>query len=159
MPRDATRPRLPDLAARLDRARGRCARGGPAAQRDHLRRRRPALAHRDAADRAGDGGAARARASTSRNSHSLFPTFTTPNASAIATGHLLGDTGDFGNTIYAGFPSPARRRQRDAVLEDDPVLGDVDEHFAGNYLGETTLLQAARDKGYATAAIGKLGPT
>ncbi|WP_442949883.1 alkaline phosphatase family protein [Nostoc sp.] len=33
------------------------------------------------------------------NSHSLFPTFTTPNASAIATGHYLGDTGDFSNTI------------------------------------------------------------
>ena len=38
------------------------------------------------------------------NSHSLFPTFTTPNASAIATGHYLGDTGDFSNTIYVAFP-------------------------------------------------------
>ena len=38
------------------------------------------------------------------NSHSLFPTFTTPNASAIATGHYLGDTGDFSNTIYIGYP-------------------------------------------------------
>src|ERR1700691_3510129 len=37
-----------------------------------------------------------------RNSHSLFPTFTTANASAMATGHLLGDTGDFSNAIYAG---------------------------------------------------------
>src|SRR5579862_6858493 len=27
------------------------------------------------------------------NSHSLFPTFTTANASAFATGHRLGDTG------------------------------------------------------------------
>ena len=33
------------------------------------------------------------------NSHALFPTFTTPNGSAIATGHYLGDTGDFSNTI------------------------------------------------------------
>jgi predicted AlkP superfamily pyrophosphatase or phosphodiesterase len=33
------------------------------------------------------------------NSHSLFPTFTTANASAFATGHGLGDTGDFSNTI------------------------------------------------------------
>src|ERR1700746_1695862 len=38
------------------------------------------------------------------NSHSLFPTFTTPNGSAIATGHYLGDTGDFSNTIYSGYP-------------------------------------------------------
>ena len=36
------------------------------------------------------------------NSHSLYPTVTTPNSSAIATGHLLGDTGDFGNTIFTG---------------------------------------------------------
>src|SRR5579883_1732256 len=28
------------------------------------------------------------------NSHSLFPTFTTLNAAAIATGHYPGDTGD-----------------------------------------------------------------
>ena len=38
------------------------------------------------------------------NSHSLFPTITTVNASAIATGHYIGDTGDFGNTIYTGTP-------------------------------------------------------
>src|SRR5262245_690173 len=38
------------------------------------------------------------------NSHALFPTFTTPNASAIATSHYLGDTGDFSNAVYVGFP-------------------------------------------------------
>jgi len=37
-----------------------------------------------------------------KNPHSLFPTFTTANASAMATGHYLGDTGDFSNTIYTG---------------------------------------------------------
>src|SRR5579862_390100 len=41
-----------------------------------------------------------------RNSHALFPTFTTANASAMATGHMLGDTGDVSNTIYAGFEVP-----------------------------------------------------
>jgi len=30
-----------------------------------------------------------------RNPHALFPTFTMPNASAMATGHYLGDTGFF----------------------------------------------------------------
>src|SRR6266481_6496115 len=39
-----------------------------------------------------------------KNSHSLFPTFTTANASAMATGHYLGDTGNFSNTIYTGYP-------------------------------------------------------
>ena len=93
-----------------------------------------------------------------RNPHSLFPTFTTPNASAMATGHYLGDTGDFSNTVYAGFPVPGAGGSLTPFLESDPVLGDVDEHFAGNYLDEVTLLKAARDAGFSTATIGKLGP-
>src|SRR5437588_12026793 len=39
-----------------------------------------------------------------RNSHSLFPTFTMANGSAMASGHYLGDTGPFSNTIYTGYP-------------------------------------------------------
>src|SRR5712691_12862665 len=39
-----------------------------------------------------------------KNPHSLFPTFTMANGSAMATGHYLGDTGDFSNTIYTGYP-------------------------------------------------------
>lgn len=34
----------------------------------------------------------------------LFQSFTTANASAMATGHLLGETGDFSNTIFTGYP-------------------------------------------------------
>jgi predicted AlkP superfamily pyrophosphatase or phosphodiesterase len=94
-----------------------------------------------------------------RNSHSLFPTFTTANASAMATGHYLGDTGDFSNTIYTGFSSVPAGDTVVPFLESDPVLADVDEHFGGNYLNEETVLKMARDKGYSTAAIGKLGPT
>ena len=94
-----------------------------------------------------------------RNSHSLFPTFTTANASAMATGHMLGDTGDFSNTIYAGFEVPGAGNTLTPFLESDPVLADVDEHFSGNYLDEATILKLARDKGYSTAAIGKVGPT
>ena len=93
-----------------------------------------------------------------RNSHSLFPTFTTANASAMATGHMLGDTGDFSNTIYAGFEVPGAGKSLTPFLENDAVLGDVDEHFSGNYLNEATILKLARDKGYSTASIGKLGP-
>jgi hypothetical protein len=92
------------------------------------------------------------------NSHSLFPTFTTPNASAMATGHFLGDTGDFGNTLYTGFQVPGAGDSVTPFLESDPVLGDVDEHFAGNYLDEMTVLAASRGAGYSTAAVGKLGP-
>jgi predicted AlkP superfamily pyrophosphatase or phosphodiesterase len=42
-----------------------------------------------------------------RNSHALFPTFTMANASVMATGHMLGDTGNFSNTIYTGFQVPS----------------------------------------------------
>jgi arylsulfatase A-like enzyme len=93
-----------------------------------------------------------------KNSHSLFPTFTMPNASAMATGHYLGDTGDFSSTIYTGFPVHSAGDSVTPFLESDSVLGAVDEHFAGDYLDEVTLLKAARDQGYSTATIGKLGP-
>ena len=94
-----------------------------------------------------------------RNSHALYPTVTTPNASAIATGHRLGDTGDFGNSVYLGAPAlgPAFGALV-ANYEDDPTLKAVNARFGGNYLGETGLLAAARARGYSTAVIGKLGP-
>src|ERR1700736_6538971 len=94
-----------------------------------------------------------------KNPHSLFPTFTTANASAMATGHFLGDTGDFSNTIYTGFASVPAGDTAVPFLENDAVLGDVDEHFGGDYLNEETILKLARAKGFSTAAIGKVGPT
>ena len=93
-----------------------------------------------------------------RNSHALFPTFTTANASGMATGHMLGDTGDFSNTIYTGFEVPSAANSSTPFLENDAVLGEVHAHFSGNYLDEATILKLARDKGYSTASIGKLGP-
>jgi predicted AlkP superfamily pyrophosphatase or phosphodiesterase len=94
-----------------------------------------------------------------RNSHSLFPTFTTANASAMATGHYLGDTGDFSNTIYTGYRVEPANGTVTPFLESDPVILDADAHFAGDYLDGETLLKMARERGYSTAAIGKLGPT
>jgi len=93
------------------------------------------------------------------NSHSLFPTFTTANASAMATGHYLGDTGDFSNTIYTGYPVGPANGTVTPFLEVDPVIIDADEHFGGDYLNEETVLKMARARGYSTAALGKLGPT
>jgi Type I phosphodiesterase / nucleotide pyrophosphatase len=98
------------------------------------------------------------------NSHSLFPTFTTANASAIATGHYLGDTGDYSNQIYIGHPvfldgnfgrPPGSYAP---YIENNRVLGDLDAQFNGNYLNEETLLAAARRHGFRTAAVGKMGP-
>ena len=94
-----------------------------------------------------------------KNPHSLFPTFTTANASAMATGHYLGDTGDFSNTIYTGYQVGPAAGTVTPFLENDAVLFDVDEHFSGDYLNEETILKMARGQGFSTAAIGKLGPT
>src|SRR6202051_570208 len=99
------------------------------------------------------------------NSHSLFPTFTTANASAIATGHYLGDTGEYSNQIYIGHPvfldgnfgrPPGSYAP---YIENNRVLGDLDAQFDGNYLNEETLLAAARRHGFNTAAVGKMGPS
>src|SRR5947208_16231650 len=94
-----------------------------------------------------------------KNSHSLFPTFTMANGSAIASGHYLGDTGTFSNTIYTGYPSEPAGGTVVPFIENDAVLGDIDEHFGGDYLNEDTILKLARDRGFSTAAIGKVGPT
>lgn len=91
------------------------------------------------------------------NSHSLFPTFTTPNATALATGHYLGDTGDFSNTIFRGLDGPAGQTVV-PFIENDGVLASLNQQFTGNFTGETSLLAAARTKGFSTAAVGKLGP-
>jgi arylsulfatase A-like enzyme len=98
------------------------------------------------------------------NSHSVFPTFTTANASAIATGHGLGDTGDYSNVIWPGAWL-ARPDQTTGLgfltpfLENDEILADMNAVFNGNYLGERTLLSVAREQGFHVASVGKLGPT
>src|SRR6478672_6130108 len=94
-----------------------------------------------------------------KNSHSLFPTFTMANGSAMSTGHYLGDTGTFSNTIYTGYSSVPAGDTVVPFIENDAVLGDIDEHFNGDYLNEETILKLARVKGLSTAAIGKVGPT
>jgi len=93
------------------------------------------------------------------NSHSLFPTITTVNASAIATGHYIGDTGDFGNSIYTGMPMISGNGSPIAALENDTVLAEMNQKFGGNYLNEDTIIARARAAGFNTAVIGKLGPT
>jgi Type I phosphodiesterase / nucleotide pyrophosphatase len=93
------------------------------------------------------------------NSHSLFPTFTTANASAFATGHLLGDTGDFSNAIYTLLPFQGTVTP---FLENDVVLRELNMHLGGNYLNEPSIIGAAaalpEPNQISTALIGKLGP-
>src|SRR5205823_9375246 len=76
-----------------------------------------------------------------RNSHSLFPTFTTANASATATGHYLGDTGNYSNAIYAGRAMESAEGSVTPRLDDNGVLGEIDRYLGGNYLNEDTILK------------------
>ena len=92
------------------------------------------------------------------NSHSIYPTLTTVNASAIATGHFPADTGDFGNNIGLDAALPAPFLTRAAPIEDNAVLRLLNKAFGGNYLSETSVMAAARAKGYLTAVVGKDGP-
>ena len=93
------------------------------------------------------------------NPHSLFPTFTMANASAMATGHYLGDTGDFSNTIYAGFPSgmpPAASRRSSKTTRCWATSTSISP--ATSRRGRPSCCRRAH-QGFTTAAIGKLGPT
>src|SRR6478609_9160926 len=92
------------------------------------------------------------------NPHSLFPTFTMANASGLSTGHFIGDTGAFSNTIYTGFPVAHASNSVTPFIETDPVLGDLNEHFSGNFVDEDAILLAAHNQNFSTAAIGKVGP-
>lgn len=99
------------------------------------------------------------------NSHSVFPTVTMSNAAAIATGHYPGDTGQFGNNLFIGrrmFSTGNFGQPPGTVIpnvENDQALADINERFEGNFVREASLLSVARESGYSTAAVGKVGPT
>jgi arylsulfatase A-like enzyme len=93
------------------------------------------------------------------NPHALFPTFTMPNSSGLATGHMLGDTGTFSNTMFVGYPVKDAAGSVTPFIENDKVLENLDAHFAEDYVNEETILKGARGKDFSTAAIGKVGPT
>jgi len=91
-----------------------------------------------------------------RNSHAVYPTVTTTNASAIATGHGIGDTGEWSNSLLL----PPLKYEPGAVhfMENDAILKETNTLYGGNYLNEMSLLALARQNHYQTAAIGKEGP-
>jgi arylsulfatase A-like enzyme len=98
------------------------------------------------------------------NAHSVFPTQTMPNAAAIATGHYPGDTGQFANALFIGYPlfnTANFGRAADTMVPDiehADAIADINDHFGGNFLREASLLAYARSYGYNTAAVGKTGP-
>ena len=60
------------------------------------------------------------------------------------------------HTVFADYP--VLGGDNTPFLESDPVLGDIDEHFGGNFLNEESFLSLARTAGFNTAAVGKVGP-
>ena len=94
-----------------------------------------------------------------KNPHSLFPTFTMANASAHGDRPLSRRYRHLQQHHLTGYTVAPAGDTVTPFLENDAVLGDVDEHFGGNYLNEETMLKLARAKGFRTAAIGKVGPT
>jgi hypothetical protein len=94
-----------------------------------------------------------------RNSHSLFPTFTTANASVFATGHGLGDTGAFSNTIWSPFPIKSAKGSVTPFLEADPPLKELNAGYDHRLWNEDSLVARAAAAGYSTAIVGKVGPT
>jgi arylsulfatase A-like enzyme len=93
------------------------------------------------------------------NSHSVFPTLTMVNAAAMSTSHFPGDTGNFANTVYTGFPVQSANGSVAPMIENDAMLAEINDHFSANYLNEESILAAARKQGFSTAAVGKVGPT
>ena len=94
-------------------------------------------------------------------SHSLFPTVTTANASAIATGHQLGDTGDYGQHLYAGerMALACGLGMTALTLEDDESLALVNARYGGNYLRTRPASWPPRaPRATRPPLIGKLGP-
>ena len=92
------------------------------------------------------------------NSHSVFPTLTMVNSAAMSTGHFPGDTGNFANIVYTGFPVVSANESVTPMIENDAMLKEVNTHFGGNYLNEESLLASARKAGFLTASVGKVGP-
>src|SRR5581483_5775419 len=92
------------------------------------------------------------------NPHAVFPTVTTQNAAAMATGHYPGDHGNFSNMFWTKVPIRSVTRSVTPYMENDVALGDMDQAFGGDYLNETTFVKAAREAGLRTAVVGKVGP-
>ena len=101
--------RLPRVAGRLLAVVGR-RRGRPPTQRHPVRARWAARARMVSMETAPALASLAREGVTFRNSHSVYPTLTMPNAAAMATGHYPGDTGVFGNSFLLPFSGAKRRR-------------------------------------------------
>jgi arylsulfatase A-like enzyme len=92
--------------------------------------------------------------------HSIFPTLTMVNATALATGAPPGVNGLEGNNFYVP-PSPATPKGQMVAAEGAGAILNLNkgDEFKGRLIGLDTITQeVAREGGYV-AVIGKQGPT
>ena len=92
--------------------------------------------------------------------HSMFPTLTMVNATALATGAPPGINGLEGNNFYLE-PSPESPKGQIVSAEGPKAILNINgaSAFKGRLIGLDTITQeVAREGGY-TAVIGKQGPT
>ena len=92
--------------------------------------------------------------------HSIFPTLTMVNATALATGAPPGVNGLVGNNFYLE-PSPETPKGQVVSAEGPKAILNLNgaTAFKGRLIGLDTIAQeVAREGGYV-AVIGKQGPT
>ncbi|KRH78953.1 type I phosphodiesterase / nucleotide pyrophosphatase [Ferrovum sp. JA12] len=93
------------------------------------------------------------------NNHSAYPTLTMPNASVFSTGHVLGDTGIFSNSIYTKEVVHQAHDTTTPFLENDDIIDELENQYDGHLMRFSALLEEAQHHGFNTAVIGKVGPT
>ena len=69
-----------------------------------------------------------------------------------------GDTGDFSNTIYAGFPVPGAGDSLTPFLESDPCSATSTSISPATISTRRRSCARRATSGFSTASIGKLGP-
>ena len=80
-------------------------------------------------------------------------------ASLPYTGHLIGDTGDFGNTQYTGFPVVAAGGTVTPFIQNNQVLAELNRHHGGNFVAERSLMAGRAREGlsHGGARQGRAG--
>src|SRR5271163_2030863 len=92
--------------------------------------------------------------------HSIFPTLTMVNATALATGAPPGVNGLEGNNFYLQ-PSPETPKGQIVAAEGAKAILNLNgaTAFKGRLIGLDTIVQEVEREGGYTAVIGKQGPT
>lgn len=90
---------------------------------------------------------------TFRNHHSVYPTLTTVNAAALATGVSPSRSGPIGNYEYR----PGISKRKPARVDGPETVRAVDKSSGGKYLAVPTIAELVQARGGRTAVAGTKG--